>query len=314
MLRIVARDEPARADDAAQVALDQRDAGALDGDVGAGAHGDADVRPRERRRVVDAVAGHGDDAAACLELGDHAAPCPRAGPRRGPRRCRAPGRRPRRSSRLSPVTMTTRSPSSCELGDRLGGAGLDRIGDAEQPGERAVDGDEHDGLPARRAAPRRAPPARPDRCRARRAAPRCRAATRRAVDRAGHALAGERAEVAGPAARRCPRAAAPATIAAASGCSLPRSRPAARPSSFASSIAPVDLDGSQARLALGQRAGLVDDERVDLLQQLERLGVRDEHAGGARRGPVPTMIDIGVARPSAHGQAMISTATALTSA
>ncbi len=30
--------------------------------------------------------------------------------------------------------------------------------------------------------------------------------------------------------------------------------------------------------------------------------------------PMPTMIDIGVARPSAHGQAMISTATALTSA
>ena len=30
--------------------------------------------------------------------------------------------------------------------------------------------------------------------------------------------------------------------------------------------------------------------------------------------PVPTMIDIGVARPSAHGQAMISTATALSKA
>ena len=30
--------------------------------------------------------------------------------------------------------------------------------------------------------------------------------------------------------------------------------------------------------------------------------------------PVATMIDIGVARPSAHGQAMMSTATALTSA
>src|SRR4029079_17448582 len=29
--------------------------------------------------------------------------------------------------------------------------------------------------------------------------------------------------------------------------------------------------------------------------------------------PVPTMIDIGVAKPSAHGQAMIRTATALTS-
>ncbi len=30
--------------------------------------------------------------------------------------------------------------------------------------------------------------------------------------------------------------------------------------------------------------------------------------------PVATMMDIGVARPSAHGHAMISTATALTSA
>ena len=30
--------------------------------------------------------------------------------------------------------------------------------------------------------------------------------------------------------------------------------------------------------------------------------------------PVPTMIDIGVARPSAHGHAMISTATAFTNA
>ena len=30
--------------------------------------------------------------------------------------------------------------------------------------------------------------------------------------------------------------------------------------------------------------------------------------------PVATMIDIGVARPSAHGQAMISTAIALSSA
>ncbi len=30
--------------------------------------------------------------------------------------------------------------------------------------------------------------------------------------------------------------------------------------------------------------------------------------------PMPTMIDIGVARPSAHGQAMISTVTATTSA
>ena len=39
-----------------------------------------------------------------------------------------------------------------------------------------------------------------------------------------------------------------------------------------------DVTATTARLALGQRAGLVDDQRVDLLQPLERLGVLDQHA------------------------------------
>ena len=39
-----------------------------------------------------------------------------------------------------------------------------------------------------------------------------------------------------------------------------------------------ERDRDEARLALGQRARLVDDERVDLLERLERLGVLDEHA------------------------------------
>ena len=38
--------------------FEQGDAGAFDGDVGAGAHGDADVGGGKRRRIVDAVAGH----------------------------------------------------------------------------------------------------------------------------------------------------------------------------------------------------------------------------------------------------------------
>ena len=38
-------------------------------------------------------------------------------------------------------------------------------------------------------------------------------------------------------------------------------------------------DGGHARLAFGQRAGLVDDQRVDLLEPLQRLGVLDQHAG-----------------------------------
>ena len=46
----------------------------------------------------------------------------------------------------------------------------------------------------------------------------------------------------------------------------------------------------------------------------ERLGVLDQHARPAPRARSPTMIDIGVASPSAQGQAMIRTATALTSA
>ncbi len=47
--------------------LHQRDARALDGHVRARAHGDAHLRLRQRRRVVDAVTGHGDDAALALQ-------------------------------------------------------------------------------------------------------------------------------------------------------------------------------------------------------------------------------------------------------
>ena len=48
-------------------------------------------------------------------------------------------------------------------------------------------------------------------------------------------------------------------------------------------------------------------------EPLERLGVAEQHAGSAPL-PVPTMIEVGVASPSAHGQAMIRTATVLSSA
>ena len=56
-----------------------------------------------------------------------------------------------------------------------------------------------------------------------------------------------------------------ATIAAASGCSLPRSRLAASRSSSLSSTPAAATTSVSARLALGQRAGLVDDQRVDPL-------------------------------------------------
>ena len=70
MLRMVARLRVRARDDAAQVAVEQRDARAFHGDVGARAHGDADVGLRQRGRVVHAVAGHGDDVAFGLQLLD----------------------------------------------------------------------------------------------------------------------------------------------------------------------------------------------------------------------------------------------------
>ncbi len=59
--------QAAGADQPAQIAVDQRDAGALHRHVGAGAHRDADVGLRQRRRVVDAVAGHRDATPLALQ-------------------------------------------------------------------------------------------------------------------------------------------------------------------------------------------------------------------------------------------------------
>ena len=70
----VAHGRPAQVagtEDAGEVAFYQGDAAALHGDVGAGAHGDAHVGLRERGRVVDAVAGHGDHSSLLLQLADH---------------------------------------------------------------------------------------------------------------------------------------------------------------------------------------------------------------------------------------------------
>ena len=61
--------EPDGRRDVAQAAVDEHDVGRVDGHVRARADGDADVRARERRRVVDAVADHGD-LAACAQAAD----------------------------------------------------------------------------------------------------------------------------------------------------------------------------------------------------------------------------------------------------
>ena len=59
--------------DAAQVAGEQRDSRALDGDVRSRAHGDADISLRESRCIVHSVACHGDNVTFGLQSLDHGA-------------------------------------------------------------------------------------------------------------------------------------------------------------------------------------------------------------------------------------------------
>src|SRR5204862_1287881 len=48
-------------DDAVEIAFYEGDTGALHRHIGSGSHGNADVGSREGRRIVDAVARHGDN-------------------------------------------------------------------------------------------------------------------------------------------------------------------------------------------------------------------------------------------------------------
>jgi hypothetical protein len=60
-------------------------------------------------------------------------------------------------------------------------------------------------------------------------------------------------------------------------------------------------------------SGRVAVESVHLAHQLDRLGIAEQHPDVAPL-PVATLIDLGVASPSAQGQAIMRTATALISA
>ncbi len=75
---------------------------------------------------------------------------------------------------------------------------------------------------------------------------------------------------------------AASTIASASGCSDAFSTPAASRRISVLVEAGRRNDRRHRRLALGERAGLVDHQRVDLLHMLERLGVLDQDAGTPR--------------------------------
>ena len=227
--------QPPRPDQALQVAPEQGDAGALDGHVGARAHGDADVGGGQRRRVVDAVAGHGHAAALGRAASRPPRPCPAAAPRPRPRRCPACRRRPAAVVRLSPVIITSRTPSACSARDRLRRRRLDRVGDGR--GRRPA------GRRWRRRSPV-APSARSASASASSAAVStpCSPSGTRPTRAAGRGRRPRRSRPCRPGSRSLtartasgPRSWAARTMASASGCSLPRSRLAARRSSSASS-------------------------------------------------------------------------------
>ena len=63
--------QPDRGRDIRQAAVHQHDIRRIDGHIGACPDGDPDVRTRQGRCIVDAVADHGDQAAGFLEFPDH---------------------------------------------------------------------------------------------------------------------------------------------------------------------------------------------------------------------------------------------------
>ena len=75
MIRIVDRDSAIAEPDQPRIAADERDVGRLDRHVRAGPDGDAEVRPGERRGVVDAVADHRDRGARPPGAARSSRPC-----------------------------------------------------------------------------------------------------------------------------------------------------------------------------------------------------------------------------------------------
>ena len=106
------------------------------------------------------------------------------------------------------------------------------------------------------------------------------------------------------------RSRAARTMASASGCSLPWSRLAARRSTSSSVVPGAAIARSKAGLPAVS---------VPVLSTISVLTWHSFSMAAASRNstppvaalPVATMMDIGVAKPRAQGQAMISTATAL---
>ena len=315
IVRSVARESRIASAAARRSPRDERQVGGLDRDVGAGADREPEVGLRERGRVVDAVADHRDDAALApagarttvglvggQHLGDDLVDADLVRRRRA--RCAA----------LSPVSRTGRSPSALSAATASADVGLT--------------------VSATTSTPRTAPSQADER-------PRCGPAPRRRVAPASQVRQGSPGPVGHerrrgrpatpwpsttPSTPRPSRFAKPST--AGSAPSSSRAAPAmacAIGCSDASSTAPARRSTSRALVAVGDATStrlmrpvvtvpvlsstIVSTRRVD-----SRISGPLISSPSCAPRPVPTSSAVGVASPSAHGQAMISTATAAVNA
>ena len=248
-----------------------------------GAHGHADIGRRQRRRVVDAVADHHHRAVLALrqhhqdllvgrELRAHRVDGQAGGD--GFARPRGGRRSPARCARCR--ARAARAAAAC-------GAGAQRVGRGSAAPA---------SLPSTATATATAPGGR-SRAERREAADRpslpamkCSAADhdRAAVDPAVDALARRLHHLGGTAsARPLPRASA--TMVWAMMCLEAWSSEAASRSSSSGAKPVGDADRHELGLAVGQRAGLVDDQRAHPRQRLDRLAALDQDAelGRARQ-------------------------------
>ena len=208
--------------------------------------------------------------------------------------------------RLSPVSMTIAMPSACSAVSAGAVVVLDRIGDGDDAGGLAVDGDEDRGRAVAPAAARLRRRARRLRCRARRGSGRCRARRAGARPCRWRPCRSANRSRAPARARSCARR-RPATIAAASGCSLARSTLAARRSNARLRRSPPRPDARPPSACPRSACRSCRRTSVSTFSMRSSASAFLIRTPACAPRPTPTMIDIGVARPSAQGQAMIST-------
>ena len=207
--------------------------------------------------------------------------------------------------RASPVSSHTSTPAARSSRDRLGRRRSHRVGDRDQAGGGAVDGDEHHGpaVAPRRSSPgRRAPrgrrPARSSAAGCRPRPPARRPSRGRRVRRWPRTRRP-------PGSRARPRVAR-RTIASPRGCSDRVSSEAAR-SSSSGGVSPEAGTTAATSGRPSVSVPVLSKTTVSTRPAVSSASPPRTRIPASAPCPVPTMIAVGVARPMAHGQAMITT-------